>query len=306
VSEDETPALNADIIDYVNKQNTWTAHHNEYFKSMSLADAKRLLGAVMYGHSHRHRTVKELEVPTALPTSFDARTKWANCTTIGTILDQGRCGSCWAFGATESISDRFCITSNGAVNVSLSEMDLTCCDFNDGGCEGGDPYSAWSYVANAGIVTGACDPYTIPTCPPADQPCEPNTFVPTPQCEKSCSNGDTWHNDLHYVKSVYGVGPDPNQIATEIMNFGPVEAAFSVYEDFLTYKSGVYQHTTGGYLGGHAIKIIGWGVENSIPYWLVVNSWTTTWGDNGLFKIRRGDNQCGIESGVVAGTIRLS
>lgn len=47
----------------------------------------------------------------------------------------------------------------------------------------------------------------------------------------------------------------------EIFENGPVEAAFMVYEDFLVYKSGVYKHNTGNFLGGHAIKIIGWGVE---------------------------------------------
>lgn len=57
------------------------------------------------------------------------------------------------------------------------------------------------------------------------------------------------------------------------MTNGPVEGAFSVYADFLSYKTGVYQHTTGDFLGGHAIKILGWGTENGTPYWLVANSW---------------------------------
>jgi cathepsin B len=54
---------------------------------------------------------------------------------------------------------------------------------------------------------------------------------------------------------------------SEIMTNGPIEASFTVYEDFLTYKSGVYAHTTGSSLGGHAIKIIGWGEDAGIPYW---------------------------------------
>ena len=62
-------------------------------------------------------------------------------------------------------------------------------------------------------------------------------------------------------------------------------SAFTVYEDFLTYKSGVYQHQTGSALGGHAIKTIGWGTQDGEDYWLCVNSWNNTWGDKGLFKI---------------------
>ena len=74
------------------------------------------------------------------------------------------------------------------------------------------------------------------------------------------------------------------EIQTEIMTNGPVESAFRVYGDFPTYRSGqyerdvigahiiyiftgVYQHKTGRYLGGHAIRILGWGVENDTPYW---------------------------------------
>ena len=53
----------------------------------------------------------------------------------------------------------------------------------------------------------------------------------------------------------------------EIMTFGPIEAAFDVYADFLAYKSGVYKHVTGDLLGGHAIKIMGWGTENGEDYW---------------------------------------
>jgi len=86
---------------------------------------------------------------------------------------------------------------------------------------------------------------------------------------------------------------------------GPVEAAFSVYEDFLTYKSGVYTHKTGSMLGGHAIKILGWGVENNVPYWLVANSWNEDWGNQGFFKIQKGKNECGIEGQVVAGLPKL-
>jgi hypothetical protein len=54
-------------------------------------------------------------------------------------------------------------------------------------------------------------------------------------------------------------------------------------------------------LGGHAIRILGWGEENGTPYWLVANSWNYDWGDKGTFKILRGSDHCGIESGVVAG-----
>jgi len=100
--------------------------------------------------------------------------------------------------------------------------------------------------------------------------------------------------------SVYSLAGE-NDIKAEIFKNGPVETAFTVYEDFLTYKSGVYKHTSGGELGGHAVKFMGWGVENNVPYWLVANSWNANWGYKGFFKILRGGDECGIEDEVSAG-----
>lgn len=68
---------------------------------------------------------------------------------------------------------------------------------------------------------------------------------------------------------------------------------------------GVYQHTSGGELGGHAIRILGWGTENGTPYWLVANSWNSDWGDKGYFKILRGKDECGIEGEIAAGMPKM-
>jgi len=69
-----------------------------------------------------------------------------------------------------------------------------------------------------------------------------------------------------------------------------MEGAFTVYEDFFNYAGGVYYHKTGGVAGGHAIKVIGWGVENGLNYWLCANSWGPSWGLSGFFKIKQGDS----------------
>ena len=84
-----------------------------------------------------------------------------------------------------------------------------------------------------------------------------------------------------------------------------MQVAFTVYEDFVTYKKGVYRHVTGGELGGHAVRMLGWGVEDGTPYWLLANSWNSDWGDGGYFKILRGSDECGIEDDVVAGLPKL-
>ena len=83
-----------------------------------------------------------------------------------------------------------------------------------------------------------------------------------------------------------------------IMAGGPVETAFSVYDDFEDYAGGIYHHVTGKLGGGHAVKFVGWGVEDGTKYWKVANSWNPYWGESGYFRIKRGNNECGIEAGV--------
>ena len=84
-----------------------------------------------------------------------------------------------------------------------------------------------------------------------------------------------------------------------------VEAGFLVHQSFFAYQSGVYSRAWWDFsdlvAGGHAIKIIGWGVENKVPYWLIANSWGPAWGLDGYFKIKRGVNECFIEETVYGG-----
>jgi C1A family cysteine protease len=87
----------------------------------------------------------------------------------------------------------------------------------------------------------------------------------------------------------------------ELENNGPFEVAFEVYSDFANYGGGVYQHKSGKLEGGHAVIVIGWGVLDGTPYWLIQNSWGTSWGLDGYFMIIRGSDECGIESNSYAG-----
>eukprot|EP00698_Gefionella_okellyi_P005029 TRINITY_DN14624_c0_g1_i1.p1 TRINITY_DN14624_c0_g1~~TRINITY_DN14624_c0_g1_i1.p1 ORF type:complete len:368 (-),score=55.94 TRINITY_DN14624_c0_g1_i1:78-1103(-) len=311
-------ALSDDMVNYVNRvQNTWVAGHNDHFKNKDMTYVKALLGALPTP-PEKKLPIRKLAEVEAIPDTFDARTQWAHCSSIGVIRDQAACGSCWAFGAVEAMSDRVCIASNGAQQPLISAEDLlTCCGGSCGnGCEGGYPSSAWEFWERDGLVTGGlfnttatCQPYSIPGCDHHVvgklQPC--GDIVSTPSCVKSCIHqyNSTYKQDKHFGKSSYGVSSSVSQIQTEIMTNGPVEGAFSVYADFPTYKSGVYKHTSGGMLGGHAIKILGWGTENNTPYWLVANSWNTDWGMQGYFKILRGSDECGIESQIVAGEPKL-
>ena len=69
--------------------------------------------------------------------------------------------------------------------------------------------------------------------------------------------------------------------------------------DFENYFSGIYHHVSGSMAGGHAVKFVGWGVDNGVKYWKVANSWNPYWGEKGYFRIRRGKNEGGIEDQVI-------
>ncbi|RUS72583.1 hypothetical protein EGW08_019656 [Elysia chlorotica] len=291
----------------------WKAARN--FGPNDLPLVKRLLGVNTEANNLYNRlnmAVLEPERPVeGLPDSFDGRQKWPKCDSFKEIRDQSSCGSCWAFGSAEAMSDRICAATGK--NVRISSEDINSCCVNCGfGCGGGYPAGAWQYFVDTGVVTGGaynskqgCRPYSL-------QPCEHHVTGPlknctdlefsTPKCQKSCIDGytNTWGQDKHKGKNSYMISGVEN-IMNEIYTKGSVTAAFDVYSDFLQYKSGVYHHVTGPIAGGHAIKILGWGVEKGQDYWLVANSWNTAWGDQGFFKILKGVNECGIEDSVVAG-----
>ncbi|CAB3398847.1 unnamed protein product [Caenorhabditis bovis] len=296
-----------DLVEYVNRI------QDDFVVGLVNATIDEMRTKVMlsrYADAHSDETLAGAvdDVADAIPDAFDAREHLPNCASIRLIRDQTNCGACWAFAAAEVMSDRVCIATRGARQPILSAEDaLACCGQSCGlGCSGGYLIKALEFFNRRGVVTGGdylgggCKPYTVPPCDHAH--CKP---AETPQCHETCQSGysKSFSDDKHFGKSAYAVAKTVAAIQTEIMTNGPVSAAITVHEDFYKYKSGVYHHVAGPDLGGHAIKIIGWGSENGNDYWLAANSWGSGWGEDGFFRFRRGVDECGIESGVVAGLV---
>ncbi|KAM3284477.1 cathepsin B-like protease 2 [Capsicum chacoense] len=313
-AEDESaPILQESIVKYVNEnaETGWEAAFNPKLSNFTVSQFKGLLGVLP-------ETEDDLEgIPILthpkrmpLPKEFDARKTWPQCSTIRDIrgrlrwsfnlinIFQGRCGSCWAFGTVEALSDRFCIHYN--LNVSLSTHNvLACCgSFCGNGCKGGKPIRAWRYFQRWGVVTEECDPYCDQIGP---EGCKP--IYRTPRCNRKCvDENQPWAKSKHYSVNAYRISRNTHSIMAEIYKNGPVTVSYTVFQDFAHYKSGVYRHVTGRRVAGHAVKLIGWGTsEQGVNYWLAANSWNRGWGDDGFFKIRRGANECGIENNMVAG-----
>jgi len=318
------------VADVINSdpESTWEANPDtDRFDSFD--DVANLCGTYLSDHPDYFRLPSAEEVfgdeyevldAESLPTSFDSRTQWSSCTVISKIRDQSSCGSCWAFGSTEAFEDRRCASTGNDVEFSTEDTAACCQGFLCGmsqGCNGGQPSAALDWMTRSGVVTGGdyfdigkgstCKPYTLAPCahhvpPSAKYPACPSSEYPTPSCKKTCSEGSyskSYTEDKTKGSKAYSIN-GVQQIMSDIVQNGPVSAAFSVYSDFPTYKSGVYQHKTGQMLGGHAVEIIGFGTEDGTDYWLVKNSWNEQWGDNGTFKILRGSNECGIEEDISA------
>jgi cathepsin B len=275
----ESHPVNHEMIASIKESaTTWTPMKLEDnpFSFMSIEQIKSMMGTKL-------EVVEETLVDSGadVPDNFDAREEWGEF--IHPIRDQGQCGSCWAFGATEALSDRFAIS--GGLDVVLSAQQLVSCDTDNMGCNGGYLERAWTFMATTGVVSDTCYPYTS------------GVTKKNGECKSTCENGAEW--TLHHADGSFS-SRTPKSTEQEIQKNGPVEAGFTVYEDFMNYKSGIYQHTTGSQLGGHAIKCVGWGVESGTKYWIMANSWGTGWGEAGFFKIKQGD--CGIDSQMTFGT----
>ena len=314
---DEYLEYHQNLVDKINNlHTTWKA-------KLNTVDVRPLLG-VLLDEKTKSFKKERLFIPARnitpikdLPENFDLRKEYPYCDSLFQIRDQANCGSCWAVASVETMSDRHCIISKGAQKPILSASAvISCCSLCGKGCNGGLPYEAFIYWLGAGIPTGGdygdtetCLPYFLPKCnhhinDTGLPDCPPSAKEPS--CNKTCQEGyNIAYNDDRYFASEYYTVKGEAEIMTEIYERGSIESNFVVYDDFVDYKEGVYQHIEGELLGAHAIKIIGWGVENGVKYWLCVNSWNEFWGDHGTFKILRGENHCKIEANIVTGMPKL-
>ncbi|KAH1003818.1 cathepsin B isoform X1 [Dendroctonus ponderosae] len=324
--------LSDEYIEWINqRQSHWRAGKN--FNTSEWTRVRNMASGV-WPQSFAKAPVK-VRGNGVIPEFFDARMAWPQCASIKQIWDQSHCGSCWAFSAAAAMSDRICIHSKGRLQVFVSAEDLlACCSECGDGCLGGEIPRAWWYwqaygskspkkeenvfrnLYFEGIVTGGlynssqgCKDYSLPPCEHhierQSRPHCDDLALQTPQCVRKCYSTSLQYEDSltfgGQVKQFLTV----EEIQLEILENGPVEGAIEVFDDFFSYKYGVYKRTSHYYIGGHAIKIIGWGTEKGIPYWLCTNSWNNDWGNRGYFKIIRGENHCGVEDQVFASKPRI-
>eukprot|EP00913_Durusdinium_trenchii_P004823 g4480.t1 len=178
----------------------------------------------------------------------------------------------------------------------------------------------WSYIKSTGAVSGGqyqgtgpfgkglCSDFSLPHChhhgpqgkdpyPAEGKPGCPSESSPAGPT-KCDATAKAPHNDFKQDKYSYKgktqTTSGEKAIQQMIMQGGPVETAFTVYSDFELYTHGIYHHVSGSEAGGHAVRMVGWGVDNGVKYWKIANSWNPYWGEKGFFRIRRGTNEGGL------------
>jgi cathepsin L len=263
---------NVDFIDdHNNSTSTYTLAINK-FADMSFEEfSATYLGYKMPQRTNGQKFAANVRVE-ALPASFDWRQKGA----VTGVKDQGQCGSCWSFSTTGSVEG--CHFLGTGKLVSLSEQNLVDCSQAEGnmGCDGGLMDDAFQYIMdNKGIDTEDSYPYTA-----EDGTCH--------YSKKNCGSTVTAFTDV--------TSGDESALQVAVSN-APVSVAIDASQpSFQFYSSGVYyEPNCSSQQLDHGVLAVGWGSQGNKDFWIVKNSWGTSWGMNGYINMSRNkSNNCGI------------
>jgi len=209
----------------------------------------------------------------------DPAIDWRSKGVVTPVKNQGGCGSCWAFGTTGAVESHWALSS-GAL-MSLSEQQLVDCAgaFGNMGCNGGLPSQAFEYIKYVGGIEKGDDyKYTG-----RDGSCKFSAAKVAAKVTGEVNITEGAESDLFDA----------------VTNAGPVAIAFQVVSDFQSYRSGVYDSTRckkGPLDVNHAVLVVGYNTDSASgkPYWIVKNSWGTSFGIGGYFLMVRNKNMCGI------------
>jgi C1A family cysteine protease len=211
----------------------------------------------------------------AYPPAFDWRNNNGNLVTP--VKNQGNCGSQWAFVAVALVEARIKIAraaiGGDTSNIDLSEQHLVSCNTAtpNNGCSGGNVNIALQFMRTTGIVSEGCFPY----------------IAANGNCANICAN---WQNSLVKVTGINTITEINkidlvNRLKEAVSSIGPAGVYMDMYSSLSSYSGGVISSLSGTLLGGHCVVVVGYGNAGGSDYWICKNSWGTSWGEQGYFRI---------------------
>ena len=258
------------------KDAKWSASESSISK-LSLED-KRLLFCGLDREFVKLDNDHKIDIPIIhdLPASFSWRNNNGDWLTPAKNQQVQQCGSCWAFATAGLVESWWKIKYEKPDSmIDLSEQYLISCSPAGNCSSAGWASHALEWISQYGI-------------PPED--CMPYMASDTVDCESCCEN---WDVEAFKIPGWSWVTTDAADIVSikNAVYRQPVISHMDVYGDFPTYTGGVYEHTTGGFLAGHAVVIYGW--DDSEQSWLCKNSLGPDWGEEGNFRIKWGNCRIG-------------
>ncbi|CAD2217099.1 cysteine peptidase B [Angomonas deanei] len=214
----------------------------------------------------------------ASPPAVDWRTAGA----VTPVKDQGSCGSCWAFSAIGNVEGQWFLKKKELVR--LSEQQLVSCDTSDSACNGGLMEYAFDWLLenrNGYIYTEESYPYA-------------SGNGATPKCQDN-------HTFGAYISGSVFVEQNETVMEAWLAEHGPLAIAVDA-NAFLSYNGGVLEDC-GAFRINHGVTLVGYNNSAPVPYWIIKNSWGTSWGEDGYIRVKKGTNECLINSYVISATI---
>jgi len=200
-----------------------------------------------------------------LPEAKSDEVNWVTAGMETPIKNQQQCGSCWAFAVMGVVENAFKIA--GGKELDTSEQALVDCDSNNAGCSGGWLNTAINWVKNNGVFLESDYPYTAKQA----------------SCKKSSKSAKSGYTVTGYGQ--LSGGENALKAAVEKQSVTVAVDASNWY----LYQSGIFDKSSkcSGRVN-HAVNVVGYGRENGKDFWLVRNSWGTSWGESGYMKLLRG------------------